>query len=79
MIPIDFKTGFQGYLIIMLLIFGGVLVYEMWRARRSTWRLSEERLCRCPGCNHSFILRRNVSAADCPHCGRHCTVYRKNS
>ena len=74
MFTVSLQTGFLVYLFLTL---GAVLVayaFEAWRASTQDWHVSEEHLCRCPGCNLTFLLPRNRTTGQCPRCQRTCSV-----
>ncbi len=72
---IEFKDGFVIYLAVTLgCLFGAMLFDEYRRERRQKWKVSEDRLGRCPDCGQPFIAERTLTSVLCPRCGRPCSV-----
>jgi len=62
------EHAFAVYLIVMFALLAACLVGGFMRRIASDWHNSEEKLCYCPGCNLTFIVKRHARVAHCPRC-----------
>ncbi len=69
MIHVTASEGLLVYLGVMGAGFAAAAVWDGWRSRRQHWKVSEDRLVRCPRCSCTFIVVRTVREAVCPRCG----------
>ena len=74
MFHIQFQTGFEVYIALMLVGLAAAALFELLRSRRQSWNLSEDQLCRCADCSFTFVVRRKETVARCPRCGVLCSV-----
>jgi len=76
MIEISLQAGFEFYVVLMLLLLVGALVYERlhWGDAAEEWRPSAEQICFCRKCHHTFLVRHKSNLVRCPRCKNLCRV-----
>jgi hypothetical protein len=59
----------------LLVLVGGMMAlvmlawgWQLWRDYFHQWNVSEDSLCRCPGCGLIFVVKRVESVTRCPSC-----------